>query len=100
MISAARRPWLALAPGGLLAGVGALALVVTSDHEENVLALGVFGLLLGWTFIGTGLFGWARRPENATGRLMVAVGFAWFLGAFSDANSSIPYTIGHALGAL
>jgi PAS domain S-box-containing protein len=100
MTSLMRRPWLALSPVGLVAGAGALALVLTSDHEENAVALSVYGLLLGWTFIGTGLFGWSRRPDNATGRLMVAVGFAWFLGAFTDANSSIPYTIGMALGAL
>ncbi len=100
MSSLTRRPWLALLLAGIVAGAGALALVLTSDHEENAVALSVYGLILGWTFIGTGLFGWARRPDNATGRLMVAVGFAWFLGALGDANSSLPYTIGMALGAL
>ncbi len=100
MIAPLRRPWLAIAPVGLAAGAGALALVLTSDHEENVVALSVLGLLLGWSFIGTGLYGWARRPDNATGRLMVAVGFAWFLSALAEANSSLPYTIGSALGAL
>ena len=77
------RPWIALLPAGLAAGVIALALVLTSDHEENPVAFGVVGLLLGWSFIGSGLFGWARRPDNRTGALMVAVGFAWFLGALS-----------------
>src|SRR6266540_435628 len=98
MIAPLRRPWLAIAPVGLAAGAGALALVLTSDHEENVVALSVLGLLLGWSFIGTGLYGWARRPDNATGRLMVAVGFAWFLSALAEANSSLPYTIGSARG--
>jgi mannose/fructose/N-acetylgalactosamine-specific phosphotransferase system component IIC len=100
MIAPLRRPWLAIAPVGLVAGAGAVALVLTSDHEENAVALSVVGLLLGWSFIGTGLYGWARRPENATGRLMVAVGFAWFLSVLAEANSSLPYTIGLALGAL
>jgi PAS domain S-box-containing protein len=100
MIAPLRRPWIALAPVGLAAGIGALALVLTSDHEENAVALSVLGLLLGWSFIGSGLYGWARRPGNATGRLMIAVGFAWFLSALAEANSSLPYTIGSALGAL
>jgi PAS domain S-box-containing protein len=95
-----RRPWLALLPAGLAAGGGALALVVTSNHETDIVGSSILGLLLGWTFIGTGLYGWARRPDNGTGRLMVAVGFAWFLGAAGYANASIPYTIGIAVGAL
>ena len=35
--------------------------------------------LIGWSFIGTGLFAWWRRPENRFGALMTAVGFVWFL---------------------
>ena len=100
MTAPPRRPWLAVAPVGLVAGLGALALVLTSDHEENVVALSVLGLILGWSFIGTGIYGWARRPDNATGRLMAAVGFAWFLSALTEANSSLPFTIGSTLGAL
>src|SRR3954469_21594867 len=100
MTAPTRRPWLAVLPIGFAAGIGALAIVLTSDHEKDIVAMSVLGLLLGWTFIGTGLFGWARRPDNATGRLMIAVGFAWFLGAFSDANGSIPYTLGESVGAL
>ena len=37
----------------------------------------VFGPLIGWSFIGTGLFAWYRRPENNFGALMAAVGFTW-----------------------
>ncbi len=99
-VTALRRPWIALLPAGLAAGIAAFALVLASDHEENPVAFGVLGLLLGWSFIGSGLFGWARRPGNRTGALMVAVGFAWFLGALSDANSSLLFTLGSAVGAL
>ena len=100
MTALTRRPWLAVLPLGLAAGFGALALVLTSDHQKDVVAISVLGLVLGWAFIGTGLFGWARRPANMTGPLMVAVGFAWFLGAFTYANSSVPFTFGVAMGAL
>ena len=39
----------------------------------------VFGPAVGWSFIGTGLYAWRRRPESRTGVLMVLLGFAWFL---------------------
>jgi signal transduction histidine kinase len=40
-------------------------------------------LAVGWTFIGCGLIGWARRPESRTGPLMAATGFTWFVGNFA-----------------
>jgi signal transduction histidine kinase len=41
-------------------------------------------LAVGWTFIGCGLIGWARRPESRTGPLMAATGFTWFVGNFAQ----------------
>jgi hypothetical protein len=41
----------------------------------------VTGPLIGWAFIGTGIFAWLRRPENRFGALMTAVGFSACLGA-------------------
>jgi signal transduction histidine kinase len=41
-------------------------------------------LAVGWTFIGCGLIGWARRPESRTGPLLAATGFAWFVGSFAQ----------------
>jgi signal transduction histidine kinase len=43
-------------------------------------------LAVGWTFIGCGLIGWARRPESRTGSLMVATGFTWFVGNFANVS--------------
>jgi signal transduction histidine kinase len=39
-------------------------------------------LAVGWTFIGCGLVGWARRSESRTGPLLAATGFTWFVGTF------------------
>jgi signal transduction histidine kinase len=58
------------------------------------------GLLVGWSFIGTGLFAWWRRPANRTGALMTAFGFAWFAQALSAANSDVLFSIGIALDSL
>jgi PAS domain S-box-containing protein len=99
-MTALRRPWLALIPVGLAAGIVALTLVLTSNHETDAAATGGLGLLLGWSFIGGGLFGWARRPDNRTGALMVAFGFSWFLTALADADSSVLFTIGNLVAAL
>ncbi|MBA2631924.1 MAG: hypothetical protein H0U86_02790 [Chloroflexi bacterium] len=46
-------------------------------------------LTVGWTFIGCGLVAAARWPDNASGRLMVGMGFAWFLGNFAGVDSTV-----------
>ncbi len=55
---------------------------------------------MGWSFIGTGLFAWSRRPANRTGVLMVATGFAWFGASLSAADDDVLFTIGIALDGL
>jgi signal transduction histidine kinase len=40
-------------------------------------------LVTGWVLIGCGLVTWDRRSESATGPLLAATGFAWFLGNFA-----------------
>jgi signal transduction histidine kinase len=37
-------------------------------------------LAVGWAFLAGGITAWARRPNSAAGRLMIAVGIAWFAG--------------------
>src|SRR6266536_2231489 len=41
-------------------------------------------LAVGWTFVGSGLIAWARRPAGRTGPLLAATGFTWFLGNFAQ----------------
>src|SRR6266511_881314 len=41
-------------------------------------------LAVGWTFVGSGLIAWARRPASRTGPLLAATGFTWFLGNFAQ----------------
>ena len=57
-------------------------------------------LLVGWSFIGTGLFAWWRRPENRTGLLMCAIGFAWFATSLSASDNDLLFTIGIALDGI
>lgn len=84
----------------LLCGGGAVLLVLTSDHEESPIGVIALALPVGLAFVGGGLIARVRRPENRTGTLMVLTGFAWFLGALGESNSSLVFTLGWAFGSL
>ena len=91
--------WLLYWPAGLAVGALELTLVLTSNHEDRPVVTGVLGLVAGWSFIASGLVARARAPDNAVGRLMVGVGFAFFAGSLGWANGSVPFTIGLAIGS-
>src|SRR4051812_16734995 len=96
----AARLWLIVVPAALVAGGGALALTLTSDHQEGPRAFVVLALLIGWAFIAAGLVARTRRPENRTGLLLIGVGFAWFFNGLAYANNTWVWTIGFLLGAV
>jgi signal transduction histidine kinase len=98
MISPARIRAIVLA--GLAAGAGVVAVVLASDHQEAKAVWAIFGPAVGWSFIGTGLYAWRRRPESRTGALMVLLGFAWFLFTLQAANSPLVYTLALVIGGL
>jgi signal transduction histidine kinase len=82
----------------LAAGVGAALLVLASDRERSpVAASALLALVVGWTFIASGLIARRQRPDNRLGTVMVFVGFAWFATFLSDAGSSLVFTVGKAL---
>jgi signal transduction histidine kinase len=84
----------------LACGGGVVALVLVSDHEEAKVVWALFGPAVGWSFIGTGLYAWRRRPESRTGVLMVVLGFAWFLSGLFFANSAFLFTFSKVTGGL
>ncbi len=63
-----------------------VALIMTSNHVDVRGAWAVAALLVGWGFIGAGLFAWVRSPESSIGPLMVATGFAWFVNLVTASN--------------
>jgi signal transduction histidine kinase len=99
-VTALQRALLGLGAAGVAAGLVAGALVAASDHHPDGPGELVFGLLIGWGFIGTGLFAWWRRPDNNFGALMAAVGFAWFLAALTASNTPEVFIIGALFSAL
>jgi len=94
------RRTLAIAAAALLCGVGDVLLVLASGHLPNPGVWAVFGPVVGWSFVGTGLYARNRRPESRFGLLMVLVGFAWFLGPLYAADSPLVFTLGIVAGAL
>jgi signal transduction histidine kinase len=95
-----RRALWGLGLAGFIFGVVDAVLILTSDHANLRGAVVALGLIIGWGFIGVGLFTWARRPDNPLGSLMVATGFAWFLAGLSSADVPILFTIGLFFGSV
>ena len=95
------RNWLLIA---IAVAVGeaaaAVAIVLTSNHDAHKLATIALHLTIGASFIASGLIALRRRPHNRTGVYLAAVGYLWFFGALTEANTSGVYTAGVLLSNL
>ena len=97
---ALRRALLTLLALGIVSAGLVATVTATSRHEPDKAIAVVFGVVVGLSFIGVGLFAWWRRPLNRFGVLMTGVGFAWFLNALTAANASTIFTLASYLGPL
>ena len=95
-----RRALVALGIAGILLGIATFVMVAKGDAAEVPLLEAILTLLIGWSFIGTGLYAWDRRPSNLVGLLMVGVGFAWFLSEFKVSDIPFAAAIGFAANSL
>jgi signal transduction histidine kinase len=85
---------LALVPAALAAGIGAAAVMAGAPDEPPGGVEIAGSLLVGWSFVASGLIAWERRPENVTGKVMVATGFAWFVHELVWTTAPLPWTLG------
>ena len=83
----------------LVCGAGVVVLLLASERQDAKAVWAILGPV-GWSFVGTGLYAWRRRPESRTGALMVLLGFAWFLSALSFADSALVYSFAFVVGGL
>jgi signal transduction histidine kinase len=82
----------------LCAGAAAAALILGSDREPSPeWASAALALVVGCSYIGSGLVARRQRPENRLGAVMVFIGFAWFATFLADADGSLLFTLGTAL---
>jgi PAS domain S-box-containing protein len=88
---------LTVAPAALVAGLGAGAVILASDHDDAKAGTIALVLPVGWAFVAAGLVAWAREPANRLGRLLVLGGFAWLLAALSDADAPVVFAAGRLL---
>jgi PAS domain S-box-containing protein len=95
-----QRLWFGLFPLALLVAAAASTAGAISDHESSPVSLAIAFPLIGLSFVVSGLIAWTLRPENATGRLLVAVGFLWMLSSLWEANNAWLYGLGAFFGSL
>ena len=81
-------------------GIATFVMVAKGNAAEVPLLEAILTLLIGWSFIGTGLYAWDRRPSNLVGLLMVGVGFAWLLSEFKVSDIPFAAAIGFAANSL
>jgi signal transduction histidine kinase len=85
---------LALGLAAVAVGGGASTLILMEAHAGFSDVELAVSLIAGWSFIGSGLLAWARRPENRTGPLLMLVGLTFFAGLLNSADQDALHTLG------
>ena len=78
----------------------ALAAIERGQLRGDSPALATFTVVAGVSFVAAGLVASSRRRERWTGALMVGAGFALFAGTLVQADRSLPFTVGLAVGLI
>ena len=79
------------------ATTGGLTLILASDQRGASTGRAALGIAVGLAFVAAGLVSRARRPDSRVGSIMVVVGFSWFLGALTQANDPLLFSLGAAI---
>jgi signal transduction histidine kinase len=87
----------AVATTAVVCGLGLVYLIATADFGGDRALWIAADLVIGIGFVGVGLFAWYRSPGNLIGALMVATGFAWYVGLLARTEPPLLFSIGFAL---
>jgi signal transduction histidine kinase len=99
-LTSLQRALIAIALLGVLLGIALFVIVVTSEVPAAPLLEAFITVLVGWSFIGTGLFAWDHRPANLIGQLMVGVGFGVFVAELTVSDIPLAAALGFACNSL
>jgi signal transduction histidine kinase len=81
------------------AGLGAFLLV--QEAPAGVDRDDILNAVVGWTFVGSGVLAWHRRPANRIGPLLTIAGLVWLVGrTLQQFDSAITFTGGIIVGVL
>jgi len=80
--------------GGVVATALTIAVVLASPEQTNLGLVAIGRALVVAVPVGVGLWAWATRPDRRFGPLLVLSGFAWSLTGLTEADASLPYSIG------
>jgi len=92
-VTGLRRALLALAAAGFVLGVIVALTLASSRHVKLPGLEATLALVIGWGFIGAGLYAWWRRPQNNFGPLMTATGFLFFVSELAASNYALVFTV-------
>jgi signal transduction histidine kinase len=95
-----RRALIGLGVVGFALAFPVAAIIATSDHTNLKGLIAGLSVLVAWSYLGTGLYLWDRRPVNLTGPLMVALGFSWLVSGLSASNTPGLFVIGTLFNGL
>ncbi|HWM74883.1 MAG TPA: sensor histidine kinase [Nocardioides sp.] len=90
--------------GGAIVATTAVILAVASvllrlDDDGTAWAVAVSAgvtVLVGWSYVGSGLAAWSQEPTSNLGPAMVAIGLLWFLPCLAESGESAVFTLGVA----
>jgi signal transduction histidine kinase len=88
---------IALGGAAIAAGAGAVWVAAHAGPDRPEIPNVPLALLVGWSFVASGLLSWRARPENRIGPIMVATGFLWFASVLQDATTPALFTLGNLL---
>jgi signal transduction histidine kinase len=95
-----RRLLMALAALTLAQTAVTIWLTITTDRDHSLAVDLVAVLAVGWSFTGTGLFAWWRRPGNPVGPLMWLTGFFWFFNLYTLSDTIPLFVAGYLLSSV
>jgi PAS domain S-box-containing protein len=94
-------PWRARVALWIVAVAVAAASAVTIALSKTVNhGFVAFALIIGGSFVATGLIALARRPENHFGLLLYGVGIAWFVGTLTTSQNAYVFSLAQALSTV